>query len=149
MSHFRWCDYCKDYVPSRSFNSHRNQHEFELNSDAKDRKQYTGSFQKNNEDYMICVLHQKKCPCPVKNCNYIPFGMIRKSYMIRCAKGILSHKDEKPNTELEKLFLNYPSQRVAPFFPHTNMITGKTEMIPIDMSTKTVTIMGVSIFIRI
>ena len=149
MSHFRWCNYCKDYVSTRTFKDHMNQHELGMNSDAKDRKQYTGIVEKKSDDYMICVLHQKKCPCPVKNCNYRPFGMIRKSYMISCSKGILGLKEDKPDKESERIFMNYPRPRVTPFFPHTNINTGKTEMIPIDMDTKTVLIMGVPIFLRI
>ena len=149
MSHFRWCNHCKDYVSSRTYNDHMKQHELGMNSDAKDRVQYTGIAEKNLDDYMICVLHQKKCPCPVKNCDYEPFGMIRKSYMIRCSKGFLGDKEEKPDAESSKLFMNYPRPRVAPFFPHTDINTGKTVMIPIDMETKTVNIMGVPIFLRI
>lgn len=131
-SHFRWCTTCKDYVPSRTFNDHMNQHNIGMNSDAVDRKQYTGHLEKNQEDYLICVLHQKKVPCPVKNCKCIPFGIIRKSYLISCMKGIVQGIDH----------------RVKPFFPHTDLNTGKHEMIPIDMETKTVTIMGVPIFIK-
>ena len=143
----RWCKYCEDYVPGRTFADHVNQHELGMNSDAKNRRQYTGNIDKKSDDYMICVLHQKKCPCPVKSCNYKPFGVIRKSYMIRCSKGIL--RDDKPDPEREKRYMNYPMPRVSPFFPHTDANTGEQLMIPIDMETKTVTIMGVPIFLRI
>lgn len=135
MKSQRWCKDCHDYVPSRTFKDHMNQYNIGRNSDAVDRKQYTGNLEKSSEDYMICVLHQKKITdgnCPIKSCNFMPFGMIKKSYMMSCMKGIVAGVDH----------------RVAPFFPHTDMNTGKHEMILIDMDTKTVTIMGVPIFIR-
>ena len=137
MTNHRYCKICKDYFSAGIFPSHMKQHNMTMNSDAVEHTQYTGVLEKKSEDYMICVLHQKKITngkCQIKNCNFIPFGLIRKSYMMNCIKGIIKNKDY---------------QRVAPFFPHTDINTGKDMMIPIDMETKTVTIMGVPIFLRI
>ena len=121
MSHFRWCSACKDYVSSRTFKDHMNQHNIGMNSDAVDRKQYTGFIEKGSDNYMICVLHQKKVPCPVKNCKYVPFGMIRKSRLKEFIKsGVWKSTD----------------------------MYGKMLDVPIDQDTRTVTIMGVPIFIK-
>ena len=136
MNIHRWCKYCNDYVPGKTFADHKRQHEIGMNSDAVERKQYTGVSRKISDDYMICVLHQKKLTdgkCPVKTCRLVPFGIIRKSYMIRCMKGIIDATDIK---------------KAEPFFPHTNMNTGEQLMIPIDMESKTIKIMGVTIFLR-
>lgn len=132
----RWCRYCEDYVPARAFSDHKRQHEIGMNSDAIERKQYTGRVEKSS-DYFICVLHQKKTvdgKCPVKSCRLVPFGVIRKSYMMRCMKGIIDA------TGIRK---------VAPFFPHNDVNTGNQLMIPIDMETRTVKIMGVPIFLKV
>lgn len=121
MTGQRWCKHCKDYVSSRTFVDHINQHNNGLNSDAIDRKQYTGYIEKGSDNYMICILHQKKVPCPVKNCKCIPFGMIRKSRLKEFIKsGIWKHTDT----------------------------FGKMVDVPIDSDTRTVTLMGVPIFIK-
>lgn len=136
MNPHRWCKYCEDYVPGKSFPDHKRQHEIGMNSDAVNRKQYTGTSKRIVDDYMICVLHQKKITngkCPIKNCVFVPFGMIKKSYMIRCMKGIVDATD---------------IVKTKPFFPHIDINTGKQLMIPIDMTTRTIKIMGVTIFIR-
>ena len=136
----KWCNYCKRYFNREGFGVHTKLHEREKNIDAKTHVQYTGLQKKGKneiDDYMICVLHQHKVPCPVKGCNYFPFGKIRKSYMMKCAKGIVLEWMEGKVTKWKKTF---------PFFPHH---TGENGMIPIDMSTRTVTIMGVPIRLKI
>jgi len=135
MSGMRWCYYCKQYIGSNIFYEHIDYHKRLMNTDAIQREQYTGfREERKQEDYLICVLHQNKVPCPIKNCHCTPFGMIRKSYMLRCAKGIYDVKDT--------------SKRCNPFFPEYNPETGKN-MIPIDTETKTVIIMGVPIKLKI
>jgi len=135
----KWCIFCKEYFDRTRFGEHKKMHDRERNTDAVNQNQYTGQFKKNSgkdkDDYMICVLHQKKVPCPVKNCHYKPFGMIRKSYMIRCAKGIYDLSDT--------------TKRCDPYFPSTDNLTGENSLLPIDMKTKTVTIMGVPIRLKI
>jgi len=133
----KWCNYCKKYFDRATFDAHRKLHERERNIDAKSHIQYTGLQKKGKteiDDYMICVLHQKKVPCSVKGCNYMPFGKIRKSYMMKCARGIYLEWMEGKDTIRKKTF---------PFFPDDN------EMIPIDMKTRTVIIKGASIRLKI
>ena len=81
MSGHRYCIHCQDYYPPESFADHMKQHTQFLNSDAVEHKQYSGTKRAGTEDYMICTLHQKKCPCPVKGCKYFPFGMIKKGFI--------------------------------------------------------------------
>ena len=136
----RWCNYCKRYFISATFDNHKKLHDRERNIDAKSHVQYTGIQRKGRvefDDYMICVLHQHKVPCPVKGCHYEPFGVIRKSYMMKCARGIVGEWMEGKDTIRKKTF---------PFFPHGS---GKDGMIPIDMKTRTVVIMGVPIRLKI
>ncbi len=136
----KWCFYCKRYFDRERFADHRKLHERERNIDAKSHVQYTGIQKKDKteiDDYMICVLHQNKVPCQVQGCHYIPFGKIRKSYMMRCAKGIVLEWMEGNVTIRKKTF---------PFFPHD---TGENGMVPIDTKNKTVTIMGVQIRLKI
>lgn len=135
-----WCRYCKRYFDREGFGDHKKLHERERNIDAKSHVQYTGLQKKGKteiDDYMICVLHQHKVPCPAKGCHLEPFGVIRKSYMLKCAKGIVREWVE--DGEEFKI-------KSEPFFPHD---TGKNGMIPIDMKTRTVTIMGVPIRLKI
>ena len=101
---------------------------------------------------MICVLHQKKCPCPIKDCRYT-FGMIRKSYMLRCAKGIIREwetTEKQDYSNYANLFdeiktTNGYKYRITtvPYFPFG------MNQIPIDMKTKTVVLMGATIHLRI
>ena len=134
MGNMRWCRYCKDYFPIQIFFRHKEQHEHEMNTDAVQHKQYAGIGETEKEDYFICVLHQRKTPCPIKDCECVPFGMIKKSYLLRCAKGIYDLSDT--------------SKRCEPFFPEHDEETGRN-MIPIDMETKTVIIKGVTIKLRL
>jgi len=119
-----------------------------MNTDAMVYNQYQGKKSENQDkDYMICVLHQKKVPCPVVGCHYLPFGMMRKSYMQKCAKGIIrewketgDESDSLNNIVKEKTRNGIICRLMTyPFF-HFN-----DELVPIDMTTKTVTIMGVPI----
>ena len=79
----RYCIHCQDWYPPEVFPDHMKQHNVGLNSDAMEHTQYTGSGSGTKTDYMICTLHQKKCPCPVKGCKYFPFGMIKKGLMMQ------------------------------------------------------------------
>jgi hypothetical protein len=101
------------------------QHEVGLNSDAMEHKQYTGfSNDKKNDDYMICVLHQKKLSdgCPVSGCTLNPFGIIRKSWMLENArKGLF----------------------------HTSDLYGNQINVPINMESKTVVLLGATIHLKI
>jgi hypothetical protein len=119
MKHLRYCPTCTDYIPSLTYREHMKQHN--IGNPLIQHEQYLGSFSKQDgSDYMICLLHQKKTPCPVKDCNYHPFGMLRKSLMMSYIKsGIWIWYDGSNTTE-----------------------------IPIDSRTRTVTIMGVPIFLK-
>lgn len=122
MVNMKWCKYCKDYYPRESFHDHMRQHNSEMNSDAIEHKQYFGSREKRQNDYMICVLHQKKVPCPVKDCHYQPFGMIRKSWMLECTR--------------------------QGYFP-TSTVTGDQTYVRINEKEKTVVLMGATIHLKI
>lgn len=149
MSQMFYCRFCKDYYQKSSYNDHMNQHKSEQNIDAVEHKQYTGNVSdKNKDDYMICVLHQKKVPCGVKDCKYQPFGMIRKSWMMKCAKGIIGADDSHLTEEEKKHYLNSGIRHVEPFFPFSDS-NSKQVMIPIDMKTKTVVLLGCTIHLRI
>lgn len=144
MKRQTWCYHCQRYFDRETFGDHKKLHDRERNIDATTRIQYTGQHKKgffkgktDEDDYLICILHQKKVPCPVVGCHYKPFGMIRKSYMMKCAKGILLEWIEEKVTKQKKTF---------PFFPHES---GENGIIPIDMQNKTVTIMGVPIRLKI
>ncbi len=142
MTSMTWCYKCKRYFAKQGFGDHIANHKRESNVDATNQTQYTGRFPKTGHgkdddkggDYMICVLHQKKVPCPVIGCHYLPFGIIRKSYMMKCAKGII--REWKEGREEFKI-------KTVPFFPQEN------QMVPIDMKTRTVTLMGVPIRLKI
>ena len=123
MNSMFWCKYCQDYVPRANFGKHMKQHNQIMNTDAVEHPQYSGSVREGSDDYFICVLHQKKTPCPVKNCFCNPFGMIKKSYMLSSAR--------------------------EGFFPSTDRNTGLIVKHKINMETKTITIMGVMIRLRI
>lgn len=154
MASMFWCKHCKDYYPRERYYDHMNQHKSELNIDAIEHKQYIGTRVKSENDYMICVTHQKKYPCPVKDCRYT-FGIMRKSYMLRCAKGYIGTDEEvklwkegvRPNEN--SVYLNYPRPIIEPFFPFIEPSTGERILIPIDMKTKTVILMGATIHLRI
>jgi len=146
----RWCYHCKMYVTSDTLQMHKKQHQHEMNTDIMVHDQYQGRKSEKDQDYMICVLHQKKVPCPVIGCHYLPFGMIRKSYMEKCAKGIIK---EWKHTGEESVLNNIVMERTRngtmcrimthPFFPFGE------KLVPIDSRTRTVTLMGVPIKLRI
>ncbi len=142
MTSMTWCYKCKKYFAKQGFGDHIANHKRESNVDATVQTQYTGRFPKTGHgkdddkggDYMICVLHQKKLPCPVVGCHYLPFGIIRKSYMMRCAKGIIrKYKEDGIDHEM----------KTFPFFPDS------LGMIPLDMTKRTVTLLGVPIRLKI
>lgn len=83
MGFQRYCKHCQDYIQYSSFQSHMKQHT--IGDPSIVHQQYSG-FVKDETDYFICVLHQKKTPCPVKSCNGKPFGVIRKSLMMHYIK---------------------------------------------------------------
>lgn len=148
----RWCYHCKMYLQSDTFQMHKKQHQHEMNTDIMVHNQYQGrKSESEDKDYMICVLHQKKVPCPVTGCHYIPFGMMRKSYMLKCAKGIIREWNETGdeshymNNIVKEKTRNGTICRMMtyPFFP----FNGK--LVPIDSRTRTVTIMGVPIKLKI
>jgi hypothetical protein len=115
-------------------------HNRESNTDSVNRDQYHArKTEKDMDNYLICVLHQNKVPCSVKGCHYIPFGMIRKSYLIDCSKGILRKWVENGEAKEVKIF---------PFFPDHSEQAEKI-IVPIDMTTRTVTIKGVPIRLKI
>ncbi|MCV0393697.1 MAG: hypothetical protein K5790_10485 [Nitrosopumilus sp.] len=123
----KYCRNCQDYYPVDVYPQHMKQHEVGLNSDAMEHKQYTGNTGRSksgSDDYMICVLHQKKLSggCPVKGCNLKPFGAIRKSWMIENArKGVF----------------------------HTSDLKGNQILVPINMESKTVILFGATIHLKI
>lgn len=128
MGFMKYCRICQDYYPAPTYPDHMKQHNVGMNSDAQNHKQYTGFIDRKDtkEDYMICVLHQKKTPCPVKDCNYHPFGMIRKSWMMSFLKtGYWQDTNEEGR----------PTDTY-------------TVQIPIDMNTRTVVLKGVPIKIK-
>ena len=136
----KWCFHCKMHVSKDTFQKHRKQHQHEMNTDSVSYSQYQGKPEDEKKDYMICVLHQRKVPCSIIGCKYQPFGMIRKSYLLRCFKGILQEwKDENGEKHTTK---------THPFFPFTNPETGKQSLIPIDIDKRTVTLMGVPIKLK-
>lgn len=144
MSDLRWCSNCQDYIGKLHYNEHMKQHS--IGNPNVEHKQFSGQV-KDESDYMICILHQKKVPCPVKHCKYQPFGMIRKSVMIKCAKGIIGDP-KKINDPPEPGYMNNPNRKVAPYFPHCDF-EGNQVMIPIDMKTRTVILNGATIHLRI
>jgi len=79
----KYCGKCQQWIGDAEFPDHMKMENIGMNSDAVEHKQYTGSGLSEKKDYMICVLHQKKCPCPVRGCKYQPFGMIRKALMMQ------------------------------------------------------------------
>lgn len=135
----KWCRVCQDYVPNIA--DHIRQHNLGENSDARDRQQYIGSTIKKKEDYFVCVLHQKKVPCSSRKfdgsrCDSKIFGMIKKSFMMNCIKGMSINPAE------------YHYGRITePYFPvsdDNNCWYG----IPINMDDKTVVIKGVLIHLK-
>ncbi len=119
MGHLRYCRECQDYIPKSSYNDHMKQHN--IGNPLVEHKQYTGFAGKSDNDYMICVLHQKKTPCPIKTCNGVPFGFIRKSRLIEFVKnGVWIGSDRY----------------------------GNQMPIPIDRESRTVILMGVPIFLK-
>ncbi len=135
----RWCKVCQDYVTD--IGSHIKQHGIGENSDARDRKQYNGRTSEKKEDYFICVLHQRKTPCPARKfdgskCDYNPLGMIRKSFMMNCLKGLPINSAE-----------HHLGRINPPYFPvsdDNNCWYG----IKVDMDTRTVVIKGMTIKLR-
>ncbi len=98
MAYLRYCKHCQDYIPKSGYAEHMKSHQQFENSDAREHKQYHGFVDAKTNDYMICVLHQKKAPCPVKDCKYLPFGLIRKSLLLSYAKtGIYLSSDQYGN----------------------------------------------------
>lgn len=135
----KWCRVCEDYVPNIA--DHIRQHGIGENSDARNRKQYSGSGIQKKEDYFICILHQRKTPCPAKKfdgskCDYRPLGIIKKSFMMNCLKGLSLNPAE------------YHLGRIhEPYFPVStddNCWFGKF----VDMDTRTVVIKGMTIHLR-
>lgn len=120
MRKTRWCRVCQDYVPN--IRDHIKQHSIGQNSDAIERKQYTGFSSDKKEDYMVCLLHQKKVPCPIKDCHYKPFGMLKKSLLMSYIK----------NGEI--LWHDRYGNQIPP--------------VPIDFETKTVILFGATIHLR-
>lgn len=119
MNNLRYCKDCQDYKPRDGYTQHMAQHN--IGNPAIEHKQYTGQLEKSNEDYMICVLHQKKAPCPIKTCKYVPFGMIRKSRLMEFIKnGVWIGSD----------------------------VYGKSLEIPIDVENRTVILYGATIFLK-
>lgn len=147
MSNARWCKDCQDYIPKLNFNEHQKQHN--IGNPLIEHKQYTRTSERK-EDYMICLLHQKKAPC---SCNGKPFGYIRKSVMMQGVKGIVKewfniekedHSNFTNDIIEEKTMSGYRYFiKIAPHLPYGN------RQIPIDMETKTVVIMGATIHLRI
>jgi len=135
----KWCRTCQDYVPNIA--DHIKQHSLGENSDARDRQQYRGSTIKRKEDYFICVLHQKKVPCSSRKfdgtrCDYNPFGMIRKSFMMNCIKGLALNSAEH---HLGKIH--------PPYFPVSEE-DNSWHGVLINMDDRTVVIKGVTIHLR-
>ena len=77
----RWCGKCQDWFPDEGFTDHIRADNIGLNSDATDRNNQHFS-EKIKKDYAVCVLHQKKIPCPIHDCHLEPFGMIWKSRLM-------------------------------------------------------------------
>ena len=132
----RWCSTCQDYVVD--ITSHRKQHGV---GSYKDQKQYTGKSIDKRQDYMICVLHQRKVPCSARKfdgtkCDYEPLGMIRKSFMMNCIKGLSINPTE------HNLGSVYP-----PFFPVSDA-SGSYRLLKIDVDSKTVIIKGMTIHLK-
>jgi len=118
----KYCGKCQQWIGDNEFSDHMKQENIGLNSDATEHKQYIGSSKSKGEDYMICVLHQKKTPCPVKGCRYRPFGMIKKSLMMAYfRKGVWYWQDRY----------------------------GNAEIVDIDTEKRTVVLFGVTIHIRV
>lgn len=119
MSNSIWCKHCQEYILKKYYGDHKKQHS--VGDSSIEHKQYTGNAEKS-EDYMICVLHQKKTPCPVPRCTGEPFGFIKKSWMIESAKrGV---------------------------FPSTDTRTGKLIFHKIN-DDKTVVLMGATIHLKV
>lgn len=125
MNNQKYCPECQDWYSAEHYPSHMAQHNIGKASYDLNVKQYTGNPSVKGEDYAVCVLHQKKCPCPVSGCNYKPFGWIRKSLMMKyCKQGFWE----------TGLFTKGSSQPIN---------------IPIDVENRIVVIYGVPIHIRI
>jgi hypothetical protein len=93
MAYMKYCPNCQDYYPQPIYPDHMKQHNVGVNSDSTD-KHNTHFSKKINEDYMICILHQKKTPCPVKGCGCKPFGMMKKSILLKYVKeGVFISSD--------------------------------------------------------
>jgi len=117
----KFCGKCQEWIDDKEFPDHMKMENIGLNTDATEHRQYTGSSTGSN-NYMICVLHQKKAPCQVKGCNYEPFGLIRKSHMMEYFKiGWWRWHDRY----------------------------GQDEFVKIDIDTKIVVLFGVPIKLRI
>ena len=117
----KYCRNCQDYYPADIYPAHMKQHQ--VGDPSIEHKQYLGTFnQKDGSDYMICILHQKKTPCPIKGCKLQPFGCTRKSVMIANAK--------------------------KGFF-HTSDIHGNQINVPIDFESRTVVLLGATIKLKI
>ena len=134
----RWCKVCEDYVPNIA--DHIKQHSLGENSDARNRNQYIGSSDKKNEDYMICIIHQKKVPCKARKfdgskCDY-PFGMIKKSFMMDCIKG---YPLKSVDRHLGKIH--------PPYFPVSNENNCWYGVL-INMDDRTVVIKGATIHLK-
>ncbi len=135
----RWCKTCGDYVTN--IKDHIKQHGLGENSDARNRNQYVGSTSKKNEDYFVCILHQKKVPCSARKfdgtrCDCKAFGMIKKSFMMDCIKGLSLNPSER---HLGKIHVPY-----FPVSTESNSWYG----LKINMENRTVVIKGVTIHLK-
>ena len=119
MGYMKYCRDCQDYYPKDIYPAHMKQHQ--VGNPAVEHKQFLGTFRDKSNDYMVCILHQKKCPCPVKGCRLMPLGCIRKSYMLEFIKS---------GTWI------------------TTGYDGKLLHVPIDSSTRTVTLMGIPVKLK-
>jgi len=138
----KWCRVCEDYVPNIA--DHIKQHGIGENSDAKNRKQYLGSTNEKKEDYFVCVLHQKKVPCSSRKfdgtkCDCAVFGMIRKSFMMECIRGL------PINIAVREAD---PTFRHPPFFPVSSDVGNSWKGYLINMDDRTVVIKGVTIHLK-
>ena len=121
MTGQKYCPKCQDWYPSEIYGDHMKQHNVGINSDSNDNNNRHFS-EKKNDDYMVCVLHQKKTPCPVRGCKLMPFGCIKKNLMMEYFKRGFWHWSDR---------------------------YGKPMLVPIDTETKIVVLYGVPIRIRV
>ena len=137
----KYCGKCQQWIGDAEFGDHMKMENIGLNSDAMEHPQYTGTKREGTKDYMICVLHQKKVPCSSRKfdgtrCDYNPFGMIRKSFMMNCIKGLALNSAEY---HLGKIH--------PPYFPVSEE-DNSWHGVLINMDDRTVIIKGVTIHLR-